>query len=213
MGYVTAFIIINANPRWKFKLSGLKNLPPKTKGVVYVANHRSMADILALFYLNIRFRWLSKASVFKVPIMGWCMSAVGHIKVHRHDKDSRQQCMKEAANLLKKDIPMVLFPEGTRTKDNSILIGAFKKGAFTLAKSAGVPVVPISIVGCDKLLPSGKFIPSDAKVFVHVHKAIESDNLTVEELMEKSKQAIVSFLETHQNDALTPAPTASSSHK
>ena len=60
------------NPWWKFNIIGKENLAQKNEAVIYVANHQSQADILAIFLLNTRFRWLSKASVFKVPFLGLC---------------------------------------------------------------------------------------------------------------------------------------------
>ena len=184
--------IIFFNPWWKFKVSGKENLVPKDKAAVYVANHQSQADILAIFNISTRFRWLAKASLFNIPIFGWSMSAVGYVPVKRGTRKSAEQCMKRAENYLKEGIPMLFFAEGTRSKTGKI--GAFKSGAFRLAKALNVPVIPITVNGCSDLLPKGSVLPRNTTVTVTIHPAIETSNLDVHSIMEKAHAVISSAL-------------------
>jgi 1-acyl-sn-glycerol-3-phosphate acyltransferase len=184
------------NPWWSFIFYGRENLAKNNEAVVYVANHQSQADILAIFMISTRFRWLSKASLFRIPIFGWAMFAVGYVPVVRGNKKSTERCMKQAAKHLKRGTPMIFFPEGTRSKDGEL--GVFKNGAFRLAVSLGVPIVPITIDGCAYLLPKGSIIPKKATVNVHIHKPISSKNITSNELMAKARSEIFDQLEKNK---------------
>lgn len=180
------------NPWWKFDIRGKENLAAKGEVVIYVANHQSQADILALFMLSTRFRWLSKASLFKIPIFGWGMTAVGYVPVDRSSKSSGEKSIKLSARHLKNGTPMLLFPEGTRSKTGAI--GEFKMGAFRLAKSLNIAIVPITVDGCADMLPKGSIWPRVNKVTITVHPKIDSKNLTASELMLKAKEVISSKL-------------------
>lgn len=186
------------NPWWHFKIIGKENLAKKNEAVIYVANHQSQADILALFIIGTRFRWLSKASLFKIPLFGWAMSAVGYVPVVRGSKKSSERCMRISAKHLKKGTPMVFFPEGTRTKTGEL--GQFKNGAFRLAVSLGVPIVPITINGCAELLPKGSLLPKSANVTIHIHEPIISKNLSADELMLKARNVISNQLDLLKNE-------------
>lgn len=188
-------LIKQLNPWWTFQIVGKENLAKNGEPVIYVANHQSQADILALFILNTRFRWLSKASLFKIPFLGWGMTAVGYVPVKRGDKKSGEKCMKLSAAHLKNGTPMVFFPEGTRSKNG--VLGQFKTGAFRLAKALHVPVVPITVDGCSDLLPKGSWIPKKAHVTITIHEKIETENLDVEQIMEKARFLIASKLPEH----------------
>jgi 1-acyl-sn-glycerol-3-phosphate acyltransferase len=187
-----ALSISKFNPWWKFNIRGRENLAAKGEVVIYVANHQSQADILALFTLSTRFRWLSKASLFKIPIFGWGMSAVGYVPVDRSSKSSSEKSIKLSARHLKKGTPMIFFPEGTRSKTGAL--GEFKAGAFRLAKSLNIPIVPITVDGCADMLPKGSIWPRMTKVTITVHPKINSTNLTASELMLQAKEAISSKL-------------------
>jgi 1-acyl-sn-glycerol-3-phosphate acyltransferase len=184
--------IVLLNPWWRFTIEGLENLPRRDEAVVYVANHNSQTDILAIFLLGVRFRWLSKDTVFKVPMLGWAMSAVGYVSVKRGDKSSHFRCMDEGKEHLRHNTSMVFFPEGTRSRDGAMQ--PFKSGAFRLAKEVGAPVVPVSLVGTDTLLSKENGFPSVTTVRIVVHPAIPSLNKSIETLMEDSQAAVASAL-------------------
>lgn len=177
-------------PWWRFRIRGQKFLAKNGDAVVYVANHQSQMDILAVFMLNMRFRWIAKASLFNIPFLGWCMRAAKYVPVIRGNRASQEQCMLRAEQIIKDGIPMIFFPEGTRSVAGEL--GNFKTGAFRLAKSTGVPIIPISIHGCDKLLPKHSLIPQNAVVTVTVHHPILSTQYGVKELVQKTRDVILS---------------------
>ncbi|KAB8027781.1 lysophospholipid acyltransferase family protein [Fluviispira multicolorata] len=181
-----------ANPWWQFEVIGTENLAKKGEAVVYVANHQSQADILALFIISTRFRWLAKESLFKVPFFGWGMRAVGYVPVNRTSKSSGEKSMKLSSRHLRRGTPMVFFPEGTRSEDGRLK--EFKSGAFRLAKAMHVPVVPITLNGCANLLPKGSLLPKLAKVTITIHPKIQTAEITANEVMQKARESISSKL-------------------
>lgn len=189
---IWALAIAKFNPWWKFEVRGKANLATIGEPVIYVSNHQSQADILALFILSTRFRWLAKASLFKIPIFGWALSAVGYVPVLRTSKASGEKSIKLSSQHLKRGTPMLFFPEGTRSKTGEL--GQFKSGAFRLAKMLNIPIVPITITGCSELLPKGSLCPKYSNVLIQVHEKISSTDLTPAELMEKAKEVIASKL-------------------
>lgn len=188
--------ILFLNPWWKFEVLGRENLPPHNKAVVYVANHNSQTDILAMFLLGMRFRWLSKDTVFKIPFLGWAMHACGYVSVTRGNKGSHARCMEESKEHLKHGTSMVFFPEGTRSRDG--VMQAFKSGAFRLASETGSPVVPITLSGTAALLPKGSAFPSVTDVKIVVHPAIPSKGKSVDALMHEASDAVASALPVNQ---------------
>ncbi|RDB37183.1 lysophospholipid acyltransferase family protein [Spirobacillus cienkowskii] len=191
---IWALAIQYLNPWWKFSIKGKENLAKKNEAVIYVANHQSQADILALFILSTRFRWIAKASLFKIPFFGWGMKLIGYVPVERGNKLSAEKSLKLSSRHLKNGTPMIFFPEGTRSKTGSL--GEFKTGAYRLAKTLNLPIVPITINGCAKMLPKGSILPKKSNVSITIHPRIEPNNLSYLEILEKSREAILSKLKT-----------------
>jgi 1-acyl-sn-glycerol-3-phosphate acyltransferase len=189
--------LMRANPWWKYTLINKENLPAPGKPVVLVANHQSQTDILALYLLGIQFRWLSKESMFRIPILGQAMRKIGYIGVVRGDSQSQVTCMRQSGERLKAGLSMVFFPEGTRSKDGNLL--SFKVGAFKLAKEYKAAIVPVSLVGTRRMLPKGTMLPRFAHVKLIVHKALDSENLTLEELMAAGRASILEGLNETKN--------------
>ena len=146
-----ASVYIWAMPPWTVKIVGRKKLDIR-KNYVFVSNHQSQLDILVLYRLLFPYRWVSKASVFQLPFIGWNMALNnGDIKLKRGDKDSIKAMMAACEVLLRQNVSIFFFPEGTRSKDG--YLGKFKPGAFILAKNTGVDIQPIVISHTNKILP------------------------------------------------------------
>jgi len=150
--------IIKMMPGWKIEVSGQENLPEDDEPVVIVANHESMSDIWAMYFLGIQFRWLSKDSVFKIPMVGHAMKWAGYIPITRGNKASHMESMRQSSDRLSRGIPMFFFPEGTRSTDGTIK--EFKIGAFKLARDSKVAILPIAIHGAGDLMRKGSSHPS-----------------------------------------------------
>lgn len=138
---------------YKTEIEGSENLPGPDEPAVYVSNHQSFLDIYTLFLLGRPFKFISKTSIFLVPIIGWAMYLTGHVPLRRMDTKSQLECLKHCRSLLKQGVSVFFFPEGTRSRDGKM--AHFKRGAFTLAAKANVPVVPVSLIGTGRLMPNG----------------------------------------------------------
>ena len=101
-------------------------------------------------------KWLSKKAIFSIPLLGWQMRAAGDVPIVRGDRESARRAMDEMRRRLASGVSVILFPEGTRSPDGSL--GEFRDGAFRLAIEAGVPVVPLAIVGAAESLPKRSFV-------------------------------------------------------
>jgi 1-acyl-sn-glycerol-3-phosphate acyltransferase len=113
---------------------------------IYIANHQSSVDIWALVaVLPVPTRFVAKQSLFRVPVLGWAMSAGGFIAIDRGNRTRAIQSLALAAERIRSGRSVVLFPEGTRSSDGRLQ--PFKKGPFHLALAARVPLVPVAISG------------------------------------------------------------------
>lgn len=140
------------NPFWKLSYEGVENIRPDTTYVL-VANHQSLADILVVYGLHKRFKWISKESITRVPFIGWNMRLNNDVSLKRGDMKSIREMMDTCKSWIKKDCSIALFPEGTRSENGEIQ--PFRDGAFRLAIDCNVPVVPIVIDGTFDILPKG----------------------------------------------------------
>lgn len=150
------------NPFWRFRVVGAA-ARPRGRTVV-VSNHESNADPFLVSFLPWEMKWLGKASLFRIPVVGWMMRMAGDIPVERGDSDSAKGAMAACGRWLARGTPVMLFPEGTRSKDGQLL--PFKDGAFRLAIETGADVLPVAVAGTREALPkhSWKFGRSDGRV-------------------------------------------------
>lgn len=131
--------------RTKVAIKGLENIDPE-RPYIFMPNHSSNFDIpVLLAHLPVQFRWLAKVELFKFPLFGYAMKRAGYISIDRRNRKSAFESLEQAASAIRNGRSVMIFPEGTRSKDNQI--HEFKKGGFVLAIKAGVPIVPIIIHG------------------------------------------------------------------
>ena len=139
------------------RIEGLEQVPDKGP-YIFMSNHQGSYDIFALMgRLPYQFKWLSKKEIFSIPIIGWAMSAAGYISIDRENAREALKAIEEASRRIREGTNIIIFPEGTRSADGKLL--PFKKGGFTLALRAMVPVVPIGIYGSSALQPKGSSLP------------------------------------------------------
>lgn len=138
----------------KIETIGLEKLEG-SKSYVFVANHSSYFDIPAVFVsIPQQLRIMYKRELEKIPFFGWYLRASDFIPVEREDSASARASLLKSINLIRKNISVLLFPEGTRSVDGSLQ--NFKRGAFLLALKSNKELVPLTIVGSNKLLPRRK---------------------------------------------------------
>lgn len=133
------------SPVWKVEVEGAEKCDP-TKTYVITANHQSFFDIPFLFYLPVwKFKFVSKVEVRKIPAIGWMLGMRGDIVIKRGTTAAAAAVKNEGAAHLGRGTSVVIFPEGTRTKDGEV--HRFKEGAFRLAQENNVPLLPCVIYG------------------------------------------------------------------
>jgi 1-acyl-sn-glycerol-3-phosphate acyltransferase len=173
-------------------------LVPDGHSVVFMGNHQSNFDIMALFKaIPHRFNWLAKEELFKLPVFGASIRSAGYIPVNRSDGRDSLKSLDNAAELVRQGTSVVIFPEGTRSNDGKLL--TFKRGGFILAKKAGAPIVPFSISGSMNINPPDNFFMLRSGVITIrfspavIPEEMDSSQQTI--IMEKVRQAIANGLE------------------
>jgi 1-acyl-sn-glycerol-3-phosphate acyltransferase len=158
--------------RVKVSVQGLEHIDPAAP-YVYMANHQSMFDILALLgYLPVQFRWIAKKELFRIPIFGYSMARVGYISIDRSNRKSAIKSLHEAALKIAQGVSVVVFPEGTRSPDGQII--PFKKGGFYLAIDSTRPIIPVVICGSHDVMPKGKLHVRPGRIVLSVNPPIET---------------------------------------
>jgi len=186
----TFYVVMN--PFWRLRVEGRENLPWRGPAVL-VANHLSLLDILVLYALFRPFKWVSKAELFRVPIVGWALILNDYVPVRRGDRESIRKMMDHCRRHLARGAPILLFPEGTRSMDGRLQ--NFKDGAFRLAAEVGCPVIPIVVDGTFTALPKTGLLLSPMRARVRVLDPISpSDHPNHQSLRDAARAAIAAVL-------------------
>lgn len=172
-------------------VSGRENIVDGRSYVV-VLNHPSAYDIFLVYgWLGIDFKWVIKKEARKIPVIGKSCEQLGHIFVDRGNTDAAIASLEEAKSKVVEGMSVVFFPEGTRSPKGSV--SRFKKGAFRMAMQLNLPILPVTILGTDKILPNKttQLYPGSAKMIIH--PAIETTGLEHRDmptLVEKTRLVI-----------------------
>lgn len=187
--------------RVEVRVEGLEHLP--SGPAVYAANHGSALDIpIVLGHLPVDFRIIHKLSVYLIPFLGQAVWASRHIGIDRRNAFRARRSLAEAARRIRDGTSVVVFPEGTRSPDATVR--RFKRGSFGLALAAGVPVVPVSLVGVKGVVPRG--LPSlvPGTVGVRVHRAVPVAGRTPDEaeaLAEEVRQIVAAACAAREEES------------
>lgn len=171
----------------RLEVSGLDNVD-FSKPHLLVANHQSMIEICALFMaVPVPLRFMLKASLGKVPFLGWYTRAMGMILLQRGDPAAVTAQLERAAGLLRDGHSLAAFPEGTRSRDGSVR--PFKSGTFRTAIAAGVPVVPVAIEGSGRVMPPDGFRIRPGRIRLAFGRPISTEDLGPEDRRELARRA------------------------
>jgi 1-acyl-sn-glycerol-3-phosphate acyltransferase len=180
-------------------VSGLGNVtaPP----YIFMCNHQSALDIYALFVsLPVPFKWVAKRELFFIPFIGWAMKMAGYISLDRGNPREALKAIESAAAKIRGGMNIIIFPEGTRSKDGVLL--PFKAGGFSLALRSKVPIVPVGISGTGRLQPKGGFFPKQkGRTHVGIGKPIptaEESRSAKTRIMLDVRRDIEQLMETPQ---------------
>jgi 1-acyl-sn-glycerol-3-phosphate acyltransferase len=184
----------------RVRVAGREHLVPGQSYVI-LSNHQGAYDILALYgFLGREFRWVMKEELRKVPFLGWGCAAIGHIFIDRKNSARAIASLDAAKSHLVGGVSVLLFPEGTRSEDGRLL--PFKKGGFAIARQLDLPILPVSIIGSNEILPKACLFPRPGTVRVRFHPAIApSDHPDTAALIDKVRSAIESGLAQDETSA------------
>ena len=167
----------------KVKVRGLELLDPK-QTYVFVSNHRSFLDTAAMFiFTGRRIGLLAKKELLKVPVLGVGMGFVNVMAIDRTNRESAIRTTEAAARRIQSGVSFAVFVEGTRAKSGELL--PFKKGAFYMARQAGVPVVPVAIKNSDVLMGKGTGEARSGTIEMVFLPPVETVGMTTDEDMNR----------------------------
>lgn len=157
----------------------------KTDRYLIMANHNSFIDIPILFKTMPFYTYfIAKKELKKIPLLGWYIKAYGMIYIDRSDSKKAQESIAIAASLIEAGKHVIIFPEGTKSKDGKI--GPFKKGGFHLAQQANVAILPIKIEGAQFVWPNKKpFQLKRGTISVKIGAKITQESLAGLEITER----------------------------
>ena len=192
-------------PRWwsilmmwaagvKVRVHGMENLRPGEPHI-FTSNHVSWFDIPALAKILPRYKFVAKAELFKVPIFGHGMRAVGMIEIQRENRKAAFGAYDVAAERIRSGNSVVVFPEGTRGR--AYPLRPFKKGPFVLAIAAGVPIVPIIVHGTIEIMPKGSLWVHPGTIDVHLLEPVSTTGVDYDH-----REALMQTVRTRMADAM-----------
>jgi 1-acyl-sn-glycerol-3-phosphate acyltransferase len=147
---------------------------------VFMSNHASSLDIWAVFVaIPRRLRLIAKKQLARIPLFGWAMWAGRFIFIDRGNGVAARRSIEEAGRRIHDGDSVLIFPEGTRTRDGSLL--PFKKGGFHLAIKAGVSIVPVALCGTRALMPRGSLLLRSGAIKVIIGQPISTRDLSDED--------------------------------
>ena len=184
----------------KVTVIGSEKIPPKGTNLCYVGNHQSMLDICLPIYARGRVGgFVGKIEVKKIPVVSNWFTLMGGVYLDRKSPRASIKAILDASNNVKNGIPMIIFPEGTRSKDGSV--ATFKPGAFKLGTKVGAVIQPVVIANSRKAVETRTSLLTQ-RIYVKYLDPIDSSKLSAEELIElpqKVEDLIRAEVEYYQN--------------
>ncbi len=143
----------------------------------FVGNHQSVMDIsILLVMLSGRVRFIAKDSLFRIPFFGWALARYGNVAINRaRPRVARERLNRMLGSLARRPISFVMFPEGTRSKDGTLL--PFRKGAMRICRRSGLPIVPVSIDGSGVVCPRDQYRVHPGPVRLRFGEPIPADEV------------------------------------
>ena len=168
-------------PPMGYSVSGTENVKPGTQ-YFFLANHLSNFDVPLLFRaIPTPIRYLAKKELYKIPVFAQALHVAGMVKIDRGAGSKSYAAINEGVAKAKENgYSLIVFPEGTRSRDGAL--HPFKKGAFRMAISTGLPVVPVTVNGTWDVWPPGSKLFYRGYANVVIHEPIPTSELTVQDI-------------------------------
>ena len=146
------------------------------RSYVFVANHQGAFDIFLIYgFLGVPIKWVMKAGIGRIPLVGAACRAAGFIFVDHSTRKAATRSVAEAERRLRDGASVVVFPEGSRTLSGKM--GRFKKGAYQMAVDQRLPIIPITLNGPFNVLPIGSLNVRPHRMEMVIHPALPTDGL------------------------------------
>lgn len=194
-----AKLICWLTPVW-ITVDGADNANPG-KSYVVVCNHQSQYDIFLVYgWLKLDLKWVLKAELRKAPGVGIGCEKAGHIFVDRSNPEQARKAVSSALADVGNGVGVLFFAEGTRSPDGRLR--PFKKGAFRVATSQKLPILPVTLIGTRDIQKPKSLMIFPGRIRMVIHPAIEVDGSedaeTILNLMTRTRDAIASALPAAQ---------------
>ncbi len=177
---------------------------------VFISNHQNLLDILALAgYLPYPFGFVAKQELSSVPVLGLAIRNSASVFLDRSDPRMAVQSLQKAGERIRNGMSVLLFPEGTRSYGPALQ--PFKKGAFTLAIEAGVPIVPVVMVDGYRLMHEKRWASRPGSITIRVLEPIRIAGMTrkqMPELIRRLEETMDEPLRQHR-DQIVSSPITS----
>lgn len=181
----------------KVTIVGLKNIPEGNK-LCFISNHQGGFDIpLILGYMPRTIGFIAKKELDMIPILNIWMRAVGCIFINRKDRRASLDVINRGAEQIKNGHPMIIFPEGTRSRGPKM--NQFKNGSLKLPIRSGADIIPVTIDGSYKLKELNGGLIQPGEVTLTIHKPLKATDFKEEdtqELADKLMTVIGSVLDS-----------------
>jgi len=162
----------------RYRVVGRQNVDPE-QNYVFMPNHQSNLDpSVVMLAIGRDLRFMAKASLFRIPVLGQAMLGGGFIPVERHMREKAVAAVEAAVGELQQGHDFLIFPEGTRSRDGRLL--PLKKGPFIMAIKAQVPIVPVAVRGTCALWPKGSMKIKAGTVTVEILDPISTTGMETE---------------------------------
>ena len=183
---------ITLSPVWRFRVHG--EFPHNPGKAVCVSNHCSHTDVFLISHVPWEMKWLAKRSLFNIPFIGWSMRLVKDVPIDRASPSAAKSALDKCARWLEQGVPVMIFPEGTRSKTGEMQ--SFKDGAFRLAIDTGADVLPMAVAGTEGALIKHDWRPRKARGMLTIGKPISTQVMThkdVPRLKELAREKITAL--------------------
>jgi 1-acyl-sn-glycerol-3-phosphate acyltransferase len=184
----------------KYRVHGREHID-LNQPYIYIFNHRSFIDAPVIpMAIRQEVRAIGKKELSKIPVFGFIVSRVA-VWVDRKDATSRKASVEKLMKILEKGISIVVAPEGTRNDSGQALL-PFQKGAFRIAAETGIPILPMAVIGADRIMKRGSLLMKPGVIHIYFSSPIETTSFSGEEgynrLTDKCFNRLEAMILTHE---------------
>ena len=188
--------LILATTGVRVKVTG-RHLLESRRSYVFVSNHQSIYDFpILITSIPFQLRIIAKASLATFPVIGWHLRYAGHLLIDR--TRAGMATLNSVAALMKRGQSLIVFPEGTRSKNEKVL--TVRRGLFLLAIRSGLPIVPVAVIGSHRVMAKGRLETCPGNVEVVIHSPLLTNELgrsDARALADRARKVISQTVESH----------------